>query len=386
MKKLILICVFLLMAVPSYGLRVPNRGEYKNLREYMEEVQEEDLAKGRDPKRFRKAAYWKRPWVGKSLWDMTTKPIDPAVKKDCPDFTCDPVVQCGTKFYCGFDQLPENRVMEGTCPKCPLCRSVIKESDKLWLEYLRVCGRRAPRPGIPPEACYIEKPKIASKTKVSVQWNKASISGLVSEDAEDGSTISVVALIRIIKTNELKPAKAIIKVTCGVDCSPIATITGCPTAAVAANSETVLTASLAGEEYEWTLTGGGSLSSGEGNSITYTAAATNANCTNNGVVSLKCDGVVMDTCTIALNTVGGSALAYRIFEDTIYCASSYCRKYVTYHNCADFQISRLYDSCLDGGWITPCSTPADCVGCTSGTQDDRTGAMIAAGCCPDGLK
>ena len=83
-------------------------------------------------------------------------------------------------------------------------------------------------------------------------------------------------------------------------------------------------------EYTWELDGGGSLSSYTGLTTTYTAAETNAYCENNGVISLFCNGVLIDTINIAVNIYGTRVYAAytvnqacRVYENPAF--SNYCK-------------------------------------------------------------
>jgi hypothetical protein len=71
--------------------------------------------------------------------------------------------------------------------------------------------------------------------------------------------------------------------------------------------------------YEWTLSGGGSLSASQGNSVVYTAPATNPNCTNNATITVAAKGrlgckpkggTVCDTANIAVNASDSENEAY----------------------------------------------------------------------------
>ena len=73
--------------------------------------------------------------------------------------------------------------------------------------------------------------------------------------------------------------------------------------------------------YTWAITsGGGTLSKTEYMETVYTAPATNENCEQNPVITLSCNGAVMDTLQIAVNAVttsySASALAYSVDAST----------------------------------------------------------------------
>jgi len=193
--------------------------------------------------------------------------------------------------------------------------------------------------------------------------------------------------------------------------------------------------------FSWSLSGGGSISSNTAQSIIYTAPASNANCDNNATISLLCNGVVVDTLEIAINT-GGTGTAY---YSTICVAEGHCEEPVqqgnqwitrftvasvrilryncagsntgttTYCNSGEAICARTLaqgpmscEDCLASKTVTSCGTTysranhlscankalecgAWCIfGLTDGPAlgdlvDVRTPAQKAAGCCPAGL-
>jgi hypothetical protein len=85
--------------------------------------------------------------------------------------------------------------------------------------------------------------------------------------------------------------------------------------------------------YQWTLSGGGSLNATQGNSVVYTAPATNPNCANNATITVAAkgragcrpkDGVVCDTARIAVNayTLDHTAYQYKFCHQDFTCVWS----------------------------------------------------------------
>lgn len=190
--------------------------------------------------------------------------------------------------------------------------------------------------------------------------------------------------------------------------------------------------------FSWSLSGGGSLNSTTEQNIVYTAPASNANCANNSTISLLCNGVVVDTLDIAINT-GGTGTAY---YSTVCVTEGHCEEPVqvgnqwvtqftvatvriTRYNCAGTETGTTTycmsgegscartlaqgpmscEDCLASKTVTSCGIKysranhlscagkalecgAWCVyGLTDGPElgelvDVRTPAQIAAGCCP----
>jgi len=138
----------------------------------------------------------------------------------------------------------------------------------------------------------------------------------------------------------------------------------------------------AGVTYSWSVTSG-SVSPSTGNSVTYTAPSSNANCASNPTITISAGGGVCATLVIAVTApVGGTA----------------------YTNCCDFVQGGYHQSChgswgcdsayLLGTFYAPCETTfchfksdfanATCTasGWTVGLSDKRTAAMVSNGCCP----
>lgn len=106
-----------------------------------------------------------------------------------------------------------------------------------------------------------------------------------------------------------------VDLTC-VDCDETAVISY-STLQMAVDEEQTLQAYVNGslddgQAYVWAITsGGGSLDSSTGNSVTYTAPSSNANCSSNPTITLSCDGTVIDSIEIAVNEWGGAENAYQ---------------------------------------------------------------------------
>jgi hypothetical protein len=162
------------------------------------------------------------------------------------------------------------------------------------------------------------------------------------------------------------------------------------------------------DEYTWTHTGGGSLSADSGQSVLYMAPSSNPDCNSSPVISLYCNGDLVDSITITINIVegctgvGSSQHAYRYCEDECAVAGCCC----VYYRC-DGTVSLMGDGCTewgtnplgfcgscywyDGGCSNPLDTncaagqsfgPGGCGG-AEGWTDLRTAQMISDGCCPE---
>lgn len=137
--------------------------------------------------------------------------------------------------------------------------------------------------------------------------------------------------------------------------------------------------------YEWTLSGGGSLSASQGNSVVYTAPATNPNCTNNATITVAAKGrlgckpkggTVCDTAHIAI-----TASVYGTAADVI--TSARC-EYIPYVGNTCMGTLKAYscswnviDTYTSFKWDFGCTQP-----CLNFWTDERTPEMIAQGCCP----
>ena len=178
--------------------------------------------------------------------------------------------------------------------------------------------------------------------------------------------------------------------------------------------------------YLWEITsGGGTLSSSSGSSITYTAPSSNAGCTSSPTIKLSCNAVEIDSITIAVNEDAVNDLAYIKIEShpgknnsgvpSCRCngvdAGYACGKPIDY-NCVGAVYSNpstqeeLRDSHYDIGnnqtWVNKCNgdTVKICAGdqvaaCLSGwwadqgfsalTKDVRTQTQKDNGCCPEAM-
>lgn len=168
-----------------------------------------------------------------------------------------------------------------------------------------------------------------------------------------------------------------------------------------------VTGAVAGCTYNWAITsGGGTLSSSTGTSITYTAPSSNANCTNNPTITMSCGSTLKGTLKIAVNADSSSAVVY------LYSAT--CANYtshwicpdappgsvpgnipVTAFNCDGTSYAGYPVGCIQSLGHS-CNCP-DCfawgkvlglveASCTQGTPCDlRTPAQKNAGCCPSVL-
>lgn len=206
----------------------------------------------------------------------------------------------------------------------------------------------------------------------------------VQEDAEDGEAISITFItadgLSCRYTGEVKAA-----------CDPAAVITY-TTLQMAINEEQSLGVSIAGDAYTWAISsGGGSLSTNEGSSTTYTAPASNANCASNPTITLSCDEVVIDSITIAINAVTADNVYKEISDctdtDTLCdptvggCLEDWFCCWRGLYSCAGVENSCIRESLYNN--YDDCHAAALCI--PVGITDYRSEAQIAAGCCPEAL-
>lgn len=174
-------------------------------------------------------------------------------------------------------------------------------------------------------------------------------------------------------------------------------------------SQTLTVTGSSGGTYTWATTSG-SISPSEGTSVTFTAPATNANCSSNPTITLTCGGAVVDTIQIAVNQVSGGGVGVR----WVYLSQGSCSgsgsSWSIWNICAN-----VYTLSCDGtvtfqsGWSPACSNGygVDCdaafddgerkviSGLTGQTAycynqgvrfgdwcDSRSEAQKTAGCCP----
>lgn len=126
------------------------------------------------------------------------------------------------------------------------------------------------------------------------------------------------------------------------------------------------------EQFVWSLSGGGTLTDNVTSAI-YTAPGDNADCLNNGTISLSCNGIVKDSVTIN-TTVAWAPAPIAYYKPTIispYPGGSACSVSIKYEafNCLG----------VSGGLVgcTTCQKVFydNCFGCTDGTYkaDEQTG-------------
>jgi hypothetical protein len=148
---------------------------------------------------------------------------------------------------------------------------------------------------------------------------------------------------------------------------------------------------VSGVTYSWT-TSSGSIDE-EGETVTYTAPSSNADCTNNPTITLLVNGNACDSLQLSVN--GGSGVAYYEWSRGTCDGDFLCYGYLQQWECNDFTTG-------SGEWIWVGSDCADCyygleniqpgtlyscngVVLVVGFHDCRTAGQLAAGCCPSGL-
>jgi hypothetical protein len=162
---------------------------------------------------------------------------------------------------------------------------------------------------------------------------------------------------------------------------------------------------ISGVDYSWVIgSGGGSLSTDEGEETVYTAPATNAGCTSNPVITLLVRQEECDTLQIAINAlIGQGQAAVRIYENPS----------CTGPNESGYTQCRLdaHEYVCEGTYYALCTTGdgsvlGDCAACYAGgiqqfcntgnnktinqllalnPVDFRSASDITAGCCPEQL-
>ena len=153
-----------------------------------------------------------------------------------------------------------------------------------------------------------------------------------------------------------------------------------------------------GGPYTWKLSaGGGTLSktlTNSGENTVYTAAGSNANCTNNPTIEVTDYCGNKATLKIAVNGAGATGAAYDIMTCSV---SGGAVHYVSTGFKCDNSPATGFNGCSSGfppltcPGGPPCDTSVNCGptgkkhSCAVGTYDDRTAALLAAGCCPAGL-
>ena len=181
-------------------------------------------------------------------------------------------------------------------------------------------------------------------------------------------------------------------------------------------TQTLTVTGSTGGTYTWATTSG-SISPSEGTSVTFTAPATNANCSSNPTITLTCGGNVVDTLQISVNAytnmgrvafrqicTGGPAnntsncdnqgewpicyVAFRIYD----CLGRDIRALNGY---PDLACAKAMEEAQQGGpdlCINSACADVDpgTPGCSCGWSegviyDVRTSDMITGGCCPAAL-
>lgn len=156
------------------------------------------------------------------------------------------------------------------------------------------------------------------------------------------------------------------------------------------NESQSLSASPAGQDYEWKIeSGGGILSQKKGSYTTYTAPSENPNCDSSPTIELYCLGGLMDTIDIAITELEGGYNAYNKCCN-ITSPDGYCWGY---YSCDDSILSSGAGPC-PGGWVSSCADQCgyNCVIHEFGSScsgefpnDNRSAGLKAAGCCPSAL-
>jgi len=424
----------------SYGADLPNMGSYSPLSKYMKRAQESKVAVATDPNRTRKASTNKKPWVGDSLQDMEgivypiwTPPgppdCDPCEPWECPKW--DPRCKWEPPDDCEYSPCPDICVVVRgymtTGPNPPPSTlgavPISGETSSMYCDQTySISVIRSDCGDTPPLGWSISKiPYISFGGKSKVFNIISNAYGIVSFDVRIWGTCTGAICFNIELINSCTLERCTVKkcftaVAYGPGCDSATTITGCPTKAVDFNSSTVLGTSVEGD-YTWSLTGGGSLSGS-----TYTAPSSNANCSDNGVVSLLCDGVVIDSCTIASSSGTGWAAYIEYTYAGMACGWTWAvfgcnscgyvggcnvgdscpNDYLPPFECvAEIYYYREYD-CEDNdvGAYPPDQQACSAIGTSTsmncaheipvqgvgGIVDVRTDQQKADGCCPDGLK
>ncbi len=150
--------------------------------------------------------------------------------------------------------------------------------------------------------------------------------------------------------------------------------------------------------YTWEITsGGGSLSAESGETVTFTAPATNANCTSNATIKVSCGEIVLDTIEIAINAYPShDHYAYEIsprcwynpdnhywYIETFgyFCdnvknpTGNYKGLYTSESNCMAANAGNIFCGCEQTARGLHDCTGAEC----------HTPALSTLGCCPLGL-
>jgi hypothetical protein len=141
-------------------------------------------------------------------------------------------------------------------------------------------------------------------------------------------------------------------------------------------------------EWEWAIASGdGSLSSDTGDSVVYTAPASNSNCVNNPTITLSCGGVLKDFCELAVNAVAShSYYAWReIVFDHCDCVNPnpptywVARGNYTFYFCDGTTQTGVSSSSITAG---SCAAAWASLQADWSPSDMRSDPQKAAGCCP----
>ena len=147
--------------------------------------------------------------------------------------------------------------------------------------------------------------------------------------------------------------------------------------------------------YNWAIaSGGGSLSSGTGTSVVYTAPATNAECANNPTITLSAGGAQCDVLEIAVNAVSGRAYDLWYYAVCADLASGHgCDFLGDYYGCNGVDWGNLSKTIIMACTTTYPNYSSECddylfsiEGVRVGQpKDTRTATQKTAGCCPAAL-
>ncbi len=168
--------------------------------------------------------------------------------------------------------------------------------------------------------------------------------------------------------------------------------------------------------FSWSLAGGGSLSSYTEQNTVYTAPSSNSNCENNAVISLLCNGLVVDTLEIAIHAPNyATSLAYEFhgaceqgcfqtwlgyywnceyrywYDKTVYHCDGTVHSGPVETGCGNASGGCQYWPCVEGikavadGGAACVAAGGCCNTYTQGIVDVRSDALKSSGCCPAGL-
>ncbi len=200
-------------------------------------------------------------------------------------------------------------------------------------------------------------------------------------------------------SGEICATKNVIINPAGCDSETInitSTVMGCSESQTLSVNDAVV-----GKTYNWEVSSG-SLSSSTGTSVTFTAPATNANCTSNTTVSLKVGANTCDTGIIAINCAGTGVKAYETWTRTtctLFGAQQYTicygdrKEYDCDGNLLGTYEQGTIDSSNPGTLIcSHCYSVLEATNMCDGQPraegryaDCRSASQKAAGCCPRAL-